>query len=125
MRDSSTVAGATAARKAGYWPLGGRVSGGLGRGPRLGAEIQQDCEHAARLAPARGQAELAEDAGDVLLDGAERDHELVCYPLVRAAFGHQFEYLALAWRQFGERIVAPTLGEQGRDDDRVDRRAAG
>jgi hypothetical protein len=38
--------------------------------------------------------------------------------------GHQLEHLALATRQLDERVVAAPLGQEFRDDDRVDRRAA-
>ena len=38
--------------------------------------------------------------------------------------GHQLEHLPLARRQRRERIVAPPLREQRRDDHRVERRAA-
>src|SRR5580765_90509 len=104
-------------RKAGDLPFGGAGFWRLASA----AEVEQHGENAARVTPARGEAELAEDARHIFLHGAERDHELVCDPLVRAALGHQFEYLAFARRQLIERVVAPTLREERRNDDRVDR----
>ncbi len=55
----------------------------------------------------------------------EADHEAIGDPLVRQALGHQLEHLALPRRQRAERVVAALLREQGRDDDRIERRAAG
>ena len=118
---ASTLAKAVGARKAGNWPF---------RGPGFWClALPRSAGRGAPRAPAasrcrRGQAELAEDARDVLLDRAQRDDELVGDPLVGAALGHQLEHLALARGERGERVVAPVPGEQRRDDDRVDRRAA-
>src|SRR6266540_6214019 len=50
---------------------------------RQGAHLEEHGEHARRLVPVRGKGEPAEDAGDVLLDVAERDHQLVRDPVVR------------------------------------------
>src|SRR5918999_449541 len=89
-----------------------------------GAQEQQHRQYAARFAAGGRQPELSEDARDVFLDRAQRDHQRVGDPLIRAARGHQLEHLALARRQLGEGIVASPPREQARHDDRVDRRAA-
>src|ERR687892_230020 len=57
----------------------------------LGPQEHQDGEHAPRLAARRRQRELLEDARDVLLDDADRDHELLGDALVRAAGCHQLQ----------------------------------
>ena len=70
-------------------------------------------------------AELGEDAGDVLLDRVRGDDELLGDALVRAALGHQLEHLALARREAVERVVAAAPAEHVGDDRRVEHRAAG
>src|SRR6185295_7800721 len=99
------------------------VSGRSGRGS--GTEVEQHCEHATRVASRRGEAKLAEDRRDVLLDRSKRDHELVRDSLVGSAFGHEGEHLSLTRRQLVERVLASLPREQGRDDDRIEGRAAG
>src|SRR4051812_36727879 len=69
-------------------------------------QVRQYGEHAPVILGSRRQAELGEDARDVLLDGAQRDHEPLRDRLVRAALRHQLEHLALARRELVERIVA-------------------
>ncbi len=78
------VAAGWAQRKTGGLAVRGAGFPGVSR-VRLGAQEHQHGEHAPRLAPGRRQAELAEDARDVLLDRAQRDHELVGDALVGAA----------------------------------------
>ena len=53
----------------------------------------------------RRQAELPEDARDVLLDCARRDEEPLADRLVRAPLGHQLEHLGLAGSQRGDGVV--------------------
>src|SRR5947207_10690128 len=93
-RDLSNLALVIPLRKTADPSSLGRFTGVFGSG----AKERQHREHPARLAARRRQAELAEDARDVLLDRAEGDHEPVGDPLVRASGGHQLEHLALAWR---------------------------
>src|SRR5580765_8343158 len=103
----------------------GRVSGVWPFGRGSGTEVEQHSEHATRVASRRREAQLAEDRRDVLLDRAKRDHELVRDALVRSAFGHEGEHLSLTRRQLVERVLASLPREQGRDDDRIEGRAAG
>ena len=74
--------------------------------------------------PGRRDAQLGEDARDVLLDRPQRDHHRVGDPLVRVPGGHELEHLPLAGRERGERVVASSLRDQPRHDERVERRAA-
>src|SRR5438093_4810130 len=83
----------------------GRVSGVREGACASAAQEHQHGQDAPRLTAGRGQTELAEDAGDVLLDSTQRDHELVRDPLIRAAGRHQLEHLALARGQLRERII--------------------
>src|SRR4051812_4340920 len=66
-----------AAARHGGWQIecgpGGRVRRGLAGGSAGAIEVGEDREHAAMLAGARGDAEFAHDAGDVLLDGVLGD----------------------------------------------------
>jgi hypothetical protein len=73
---------------------------------------------------AGGQVELGEDARHVLLDGAQRDEELVRDRLVRTSLGHKLQHLALSRRQLLQRIVAPPATEQLADDVGVEHRAS-
>src|SRR3954453_11904102 len=75
---------------------GGRFSGGSRSDRGSGAEEHQHCEHAPRLASARREAELPEDAGDVLLDCAEGDDEGIGDSLVGTAERHELDHLTLA-----------------------------
>jgi hypothetical protein len=59
-----------------------------------------------------GQVQFGEDAADVRLDGPRGQDEPVGDRLVRAAFGHQREHLALAVRQGGQRVAPWPAGEQ-------------
>src|SRR3954451_10294044 len=63
----------------GVRPTGGRAGGS-------GPQVAQDREDAAVLGARRAQAELGEDARDVLLGAAQRDHELLGDRLVGPAF---------------------------------------
>src|SRR5262245_24192411 len=114
------------------WAANRRESGGSGGGflvypapsgvgTILVAQDEQDGQHPSRLTPRRGQVELGEDRGDVLLHRPDRYHELVGNALVGAAGRDQLEHLALPRGQPLDRIVLSLLGEQCRDDDRVDR----
>src|SRR5690348_15645839 len=94
-------------------------------GVRSGAQIQQYGEHAARLATRRRDAELGEDAGDVLLRGPQRDDQVVRDALVGGAGRHQLQHLTFARGQYGEWVVAASSLQQGGHDLRIDGRAAG
>jgi hypothetical protein len=60
----------------------------------------------------------------VLLDRAQRDHHAFRDRLVRPAFGHELEYLALARRQIFQWVVRAPPADQLRDDGRIERRPA-
>src|SRR5579872_991874 len=82
----------------------------------------EDREHAAVTVLVRYESELAEDAVDVLADGAAADDHRLGDGGIRPAFGHQREDLALAAGQHAERTAA--AGEQLGDDLGVQRAAA-
>src|SRR5205823_8550246 len=90
----------------------------------LRAEEGEYREHAAVVVAADAQAELVEDARDVLLHGPFGDHQALRNPLLRAALGHQLEHLALARGHACERGVGAAATEELRDDRRIDCRAA-
>ncbi len=69
------------------------------------------------------EAELLEDGGDVLLDGADADDEALGDGGVGAALRHQLEDLALARGQRRQRVGA--AHQQLAHDLRVEHRAAG
>src|ERR687898_2055931 len=69
-----------------------------------GLEETQNGEHPPVVLAARGKAELAEDRGDVLLDGALGDHQLLGDRRIGAALRHQAEHLSLAGRELLERV---------------------
>ena len=71
------------------------------------AEQREDCEHAAVVVLAVGQAELLEDRLDVPLDRARAEVELLGDRAVRAAFGDQREDVSLA---LGELVERPSGG---------------
>ena len=82
--------------------------------------IEKHGKNAARLASGRGQPELVEHTGNVLLHGALGDHQPFGDSGVGVAGGHQFENLTFAG---GEPVqwVTPPAPEQRRDDLRIDR----
>src|SRR5687768_15580696 len=96
-----------------------------GAGTRPSAlQVGKDGEHPAVVRVGLGEAELAEDALDVLLDGAVGDEEGAGDRAVRAALGHEGEDLALARGEGGEPAVAPAAGEELADDLGVQHRPA-
>ena len=70
------------------------------------------------------EPKLLEDAGDVLLDGAFRDRELIGDRQVRPPFGHQLEHFALARGEVAEWVTTGSPADELRDDLRVERRAS-
>ena len=68
------------------------------------------------------QAQLGEDARDVLLDCALGDEEPVADRLVRPALRHQLEHLALARRELGEWVVLAAPADELGDDGGIERR---
>ena len=58
---------------------------------------------------ARGQAELHENAANVLLHGPFGDPETVRDAGIRSAFGHECEDLPLPGGELGERVGLPAL----------------
>src|SRR4051794_36058516 len=116
-------------RSAGVWRCRNEhpVSGGSAAGGGLRAmepEVFQDGEDAAVVVLIRRQAELGEDGGDVVLDAALAELELVAYRLVRAALGDQREHLALARAQRGQRSVFAGACQEAGHDLRVEGGAA-
>src|SRR5579871_4515676 len=82
----------------------------------------EDREHAAVAVLIRYESELAEDAVDVLSNGAAADDHRLGDGGVGPAFGHQREDLALTAGQHAERTAA--AGEQLSHDLGVERAAA-
>jgi hypothetical protein len=70
-------------------------------------EVREHCKNAAVVAVGLRQPELGEDAGDVLLDLADGEHERLRNAGVRATLRHQGQNLELARRQVSETRVAP------------------
>src|SRR4051812_24524067 len=62
----------------------------------LGPHVSEHCEDAPVVVLGRRKTQLVEDRADVLLHSGLRDGEALSDRLVRAAFGDQPEYLALA-----------------------------
>src|SRR3954451_6484628 len=85
-----------------------------------GAQERQDGQHAAVGVAGVGQAELREDARDVLLDAALADPEAIGDPLVRAPLRHQRQNLTLAVAEGLERVVRATAAEELGDDRRLE-----
>src|SRR5215813_6887173 len=88
-------------------------------GTALRAQKGEHGENAPVVLGRRRQAELAEDVGHVLLDCSRRDEEQLADRLVRAALGHELEYLALARREPLNRVVAAVAADEFRDDERI------
>jgi hypothetical protein len=80
------------------------------------SQVGQDGEHPAVVGVGLGEAELVEDALDVLLDGAPGDEERLGDRAVGASFCYEGEDLALARGEGGEPVVAPAAGEELADD---------
>jgi hypothetical protein len=66
------------------------------------------------------EPEFAEDLLDVPFDGAFGDEQSLGDGGVRAAFGDESEYLALAGGQVLERIGLSVTAEEPGDDRRID-----
>src|SRR3954447_25297730 len=77
---------------------GGRLAGGRGVRNTAALQVAEDRHHPAVLLPRGGDAELGEDARDVLLGAALRDLEPLGDREVRAALGHQREHVTLTRR---------------------------
>src|SRR4051794_6322035 len=75
-------------------------------GSSLAAQVREHGQDTSVIFRRRRQAELREDARHVLLDRAEGDHQPLRDGLVRTPLGHQLQYLAFAWSQLLQRIVA-------------------
>jgi hypothetical protein len=72
----------------------------------------------------RWETGLAEDAGDVLLDGALGHSHLVRDGVVRATLRHELEHLTLARGQLLQRVVAAGAAHELGNDLGIERRAA-
>src|SRR4051812_38786241 len=75
---------------------GSAAGGGL---ETVEPQVLQDGEDAAVVVLIRRQSELGENGGDVLLDAALAELELLADRLVRAALGDQRKHFALAHAQ--------------------------
>jgi len=82
-------------------------------------------EHPAMIVDSLRERQLAQDATDMLMDGAFADPELAGDPGVRAALGHELEDLALARREVAKGILDSPSGDELLHQPRVDDRAAG
>src|SRR4051812_40046102 len=78
----------------------------------LRAQEREHREHAAMGLRVRAQAELPEDRGDVLLDGALGDDHALGDRDVREALGHQLEHLALARGERADRVVRAAAADE-------------
>src|SRR5215213_10827873 len=91
---------------------------------RSGAEVGEDGQDPPVVAGRRGEAELGEDARDVLLDGAVGDDQALGDGGVAAALGHEGEDVELAGAEGGQGVGAAAAAEELGDDLGVDGRAA-
>ena len=71
------------------------------------------------------QWQLAQDAADVLVDGALADPQLARDTRIRPSLGHELKDLALAGREIAERIFHPARGDELSDQPGVDDGTAG
>jgi hypothetical protein len=78
----------------------------------LGAQVGEDGQNPPVVDARLGEAELAEDVLDVLLDRALGDVERPGDGVVGAAFGHEGEDLPFAGGERCEPPVAPAAGEE-------------
>ena len=69
------------------------------------AEKSEHRMNASVLARVRREAELAEDASDMRLDGLPRHEELLADAAIGSSLGDQCEHLALARGEVGERVA--------------------
>src|SRR5688572_18831650 len=74
-------------------------------------QVAEHGEHPAVVTGGRREAELGEDAVDVLLDGAARDDQGLGDARVRAAFGHELQHLRLPGAERVERVGPAATGE--------------
>src|SRR3954451_4447758 len=72
----------------------------------------------------RGQVQLREDAGDVLLHGPLGDDERLGDAVVGTALRHVTEDLSLARAECRQRVLPPTAPDEARDDFGIECRAA-
>ena len=79
-------------------------------------------EHPAMIVDGLRERQLAQDAADMLMDGAFADPQLAGDPGVRAALGHKLEDLALARREVAKRILDSPSGDELLHQPRVDDR---
>src|SRR3954464_2439203 len=118
--------------------MGATVSAGRrgrkGAAPRVGVRPASPCgvrpevgehrQHPAVVVVRGCEAELGEDARDVLLHRPLGHLEALGDALVRTALGHELEHLALARGDALHGVAPAVAAEQLRDDRGVDRRAA-
>src|SRR5215204_3027170 len=90
------------------------------RGARSAGEVEEHGLDALVDVALLRQVELAEDAVDVLLHGADRQHEGTRDRAVVLAGGHLAQDLELPRRQPGQRRLCATATYEGVDDLRVD-----
>src|SRR5919106_3586344 len=92
---------------------------------RRAAHVGQDREHAPVLSRRRPEAELLEDAGDVLLDGRLGHEQLVGDGHVRLAFRHRGQDVALTRSELRERALPGLAPEHPGHDLGIECTAAG
>src|SRR3954453_5080583 len=79
------------------------------------AQVREYSEHAAVLVARGRYAQLGQHAGDVALDRALAEDELLADGLVRHALCHELEHLALARSQVGQWVVPVTTNHARHD----------
>src|SRR5215211_4185483 len=89
-----------------------------------GPQEREDGQDPAVVGGGGGEAELAEEAGDVLLDRALGDDQALGDGGIAAALGHQGEDVELAGAERGQRVGAAAAAEELGDDLGVDGGAA-
>ena len=87
-------------------------------------EERDNGEHAAMIVCGLRERQLAQDAADMLVDGALADPELAGDTGVRPALGHEPQDFALARREVAKRISDSPGGDELLHQPRVDDRTA-
>jgi EmrB/QacA subfamily drug resistance transporter len=108
--------------------LTGAVAAGLATlvalsAPLAGVKKDQHGQHPAVDVVGPRQAQLHQDAADVLFHGPLGHPELAANAGVRQAFGHQRQHLALARRQRIQRVIGAPGRDELLDEQRIHHRA--
>src|SRR5512132_1260898 len=112
-RSSVTVVGSCGG-VSGPWPRStdGHPTAAVYRSRQSGAQVGEDGQDPAVVGGGGGEAELAEDAGDVLLDRALGDDQALGDGGVAAALGHEGEDVQLAGAEGGQGVGAAAAAQQ-------------